>query len=290
MICSIHPNALFCNDRVIRDEELKNDFLETLLGHYNMIRKFDVRIAWTEEFLSKFWSEKPWTYHMWDRFLKDIKYGMGKYWEFFDGPPDRICNIEPDIESTIEDTSIKNLWLILLHRILHKIEDCNIVDPNCESRNVEVSCSCSGITTKKFFVVNQIATWYFTVDYIHFWPKSRGDFIESLNLMIEIYYYQEISPKNLKTSKRDISYDGNFIKKLFGINDDSEKKAVAKAISKVVYLDFTEINKDNGLRLTKMKDSTNEYHFYVTRGSRIYCSIEENKILFTRYDRASEHR
>jgi hypothetical protein len=290
-ICSFHPNLLFCDTSNWENDEKHRDiFVETLINNLDIIKKLDIKQGWTDELESKFWNNPPWRKdELYKYLLVEIFFDFQSTKMFLFSPPETKCDINQKIEINNNIEKIKDLWLILLHRLMHRYDEVYLVSNNSEDKpDLNLKCTCNQDNKNLFFpIINNPKKWYSFFDFLDFWPISKDIFNERFRLVIDACFYKELQNSECKVKQNDYECEMGFIKDIMSIKTKNEKRQLVRGVTKRITLKRQEAAKDSGLQEEKI--GKNFYRFRTSEGSRVHHKIKNEKIIFLRYFPSSKH-
>ena len=288
------PSLLFIHKTDWNNEQTRDNFLELLLCHLEMIDKYDLcNILWSNELESNLF-ENP-NIHPW--FQSDLRnsiivtiYNKFHARQEYRQQHTDACSVEPTFSKISPKTNSHTNFLRLVH---------TLVDDN-EKFYLCVGNENKLLTTKQYIfksnrnnhlipnLLNNCSDWFEKIDIINlFYPTNINDFELKLKNAIEII-------KNKQFDNKPLLFDFKFTKafKKDLINADNHRDKILINITKKLISTVNESRNDSKLQDEYIKQKQ-EYRIRVTgrpSSTRIHYKLnDKGMVIFLRYYDEGKH-
>ena len=294
------PSLLFISETNWQEEERRDNFLDNLETHLNIIDKYDIsEILWTEELESLLWETpqlNPWKQEYWS-FMPIItnifkKLNSRKNYSFVCA--ESPCLANPSFKQVITEHQAHELFLKLVHT-LNVFQINFYLCVGIENRLSKLAypneynfyCNCHNIALKPI-LINKASDFLHYIDIESFFPKTIVEFDEKFEKGLELIKNRDFADKNYLVP---FEFSQNFKRSI--IDRKTFKEEIFIAIVKRLILTSQELANSNLNNEFITKNSLNEWRIRVTQrpsSTRIHYIITiDNKIKFLQYYGEGEH-
>lgn len=289
LISVFHPSLIFCSKINWENPQFRRDFMKNLLSHLDKIEELELKLAWSNEFLSYFMQNSPWKDSFYENDLCDVLYpSLSKFFEIIPQSCKIECNVNPYILNDVSD-EVRREWLILIHHLLHiQIKTFVVIglDYNVQYDSITVSCNCDGNRAEDTYsIIKSPSEWFIKIDYMYKCPSCSDGWEDNFKIAIRLCHEQGHKFKDYKTKLENIDFSNNFKTRFLEL-DTSKRKHIIQTIEKLLTLTHAEAGNDGGLR---EKNINGIYEIRISRGDRIFYNENEGKKIFINYIPASRH-
>lgn len=162
-----------------RNPEQRDNFLQTLLDHLEVINEYTItKISICDELEEKIWSENTCSPWLVDRFKLPMCQTLFRYWNkcviHLPNVSDEVCNIRPSCLSTYGNVDVKEFFFKIAHALLMTEESfyfCINDDSFIESSEICFYCNCHEKEIMPV-VIKKKVDWLGQIDLKYcYWPN-----------------------------------------------------------------------------------------------------------------------
>ena len=291
MNATFEPTLLFITENDWNNEQKRDNFLELLLCHLEVIDEYDLcNINWTDE-LQLNLVEQP-NIHPW--YQSDLRNPLiatihQKFYSRQDLIPshERECSIEPEFAKIFPDNEINDNFKKLIHSLLDCKEQfylCVGSENSLVGQCYTFNCQCNNSYSPE--LINECDDWIKQLDIVDlFYPKNLQDFDNKLNNAIKVIKKKDFNNK-------PVLFDYEFTKQF--------KKDIIKAIRhrENILKSITQklVSTSQEAKQSQLNDEyliqKKQYRFRVTQrpySTRIQYELKSGLVRFLKYYEEGEH-
>lgn len=288
------PSLLFISDEDWYDEEKKDEFLEHLANHLEIMDEYDIcKIWWTEELYTILLGDP--NMHPWFGSDSRIVVVPIIYKRFYSRietifSSNSACESEVDFKVTYTNQDAHHHFLRLAHSLIDLEENfycCLGVQNNTVTEGLAFFCACHSVRLTPHLLRNATA-WLNHIDAVEkFFPKTIEAFDEKFEKGMNLVLKQRFSDKKYLF---DYEFTKTFKKNIVGRTN--HRAAIFVAIVKKLTSTRQEAANSELHDEFIGKGNINEYRIRVTQrpsSTRIHYVLSGDKINFLNYYGEGEH-